>query len=156
MADSKELKEKFWKALSASPFLFLERNAEPKSAVPMTAQLDKDAHSAIWFFTARDQSLAPGGLATATFISKGHDLFARFHGNLVEETSEERLDKHWNTVVAGWFEGGKEDPRLLFLRMDLNEAEIWNSDLGLVNNVKLLLGFNTRSEAENQHTVTTL
>ena len=156
MPETAELKEKFWKALSSSPFLFLERNADPKSAIPMTAQLDKDAHSAIWFFTGRDQSLAPGGPATATFTSKGHDLFARFHGVLVEETSSERLDQHWNHIISGWFKGGKEDPKLLFLRMDLGEAEIWNSDLVLVNNVKLLLGMDTSSEAEKQHTVTTL
>lgn len=156
MADSAELKEKFWKALASSPFLFLERSADPTTAIPMTAQLDEDADSAIWFFTGRDQSLAPGGAAKATFSSKGHELFARFNGVLVEETSRERLDKHWNHIVSGWFKGGKDDPNLLFLRMDLNEAEIWNSDLGLVNNVKLLLGFDTSAEAEKQHTVTTL
>ena len=46
-----ELREKFWKALADSPYLFLQLDTDPKSAVPMSPQLDKDANSSIWFFT---------------------------------------------------------------------------------------------------------
>lgn len=53
-----ELKTKFWKALDDSSFLFLQRDANPDSAVPMTAQLDKDANSAIWFFTQKNSDFA--------------------------------------------------------------------------------------------------
>ena len=44
-----ELREKFWKALADSPYLFLQLDTDPKSAVPMSPQLDKDANSSIWF-----------------------------------------------------------------------------------------------------------
>lgn len=156
MSDTEELKHAFWKALSASPFLFLHRDSNPDGAVPMTAQLDEDANSAIWFFTSRKNDLAAGGPATATFASKDNQLFARFKGVLSEETSRERLDKQWSPMIEAWFPGGKEDPDLLLLRMDLGGAELWNSDLGFVDNVKMLLGFDTRSDAEREHTRTTL
>ena len=156
MSHTDELKQKFWKALAASPFLFLHRDSNPDGAVPMTAQLDEDASGAIWFFTSRKNDLAVGGPATAMFASKDNQLFARFKGVLSEETSRERLDKEWSPMIEAWFPGGKEDPNLLLLRMDLGGAELWNSDLGFVDNVKMLLGFDSRSDAEREHAKTTL
>ncbi len=153
---SDDLKQDFWQALADSPFVFLERKSEPEEAVVMTAQLDKDADSAIWFFTTKDHSLANLGPAIATFAGKGHDLFARFEGTLVKETSRERLDKQWSNMVEAWFPGGKDDPNLLMLRMDLGKAEIWNSDLGVLTTAKMLMGKNVRDEAREEHVETAL
>lgn len=156
MSSTDELKTKFWEALADSPFLFLQLDAEPDHAVPMTAQLDEDANHAIWFFTTKDHTLAKGGAATATFAGKDHQMFTRFSGTLSEETSEERLDKQWSQIIEAWFPGGKDDPDLLMLRMDLGQAEIWNSDLGFVDNMKMLMGFDSREEAMDEHVETAL
>ena len=156
MTDTQQLKHDFWEAMADSPFLFLQLDSDPHTAVPMTAQLDKDANSAIWFFTGKDHDLAKGGPATATFAGKGHEMFARFTGTLVEETSKERLDEQWSKVIESWFPGGKDDPNLLMLRMDLGQAEIWNSDLGFVDTAKMLFGFDVRDEARKEHVETTL
>lgn len=145
-----ELKEKFWKAFADSPFCFLERTAQPDGAVVMTAQLDKDADSAIWFFTTKDHHLAKMGPAIATFAGKDNQIFARIEGTLTEETSRDRLDKQWSRITDAWFDG-KDDPKLIMLRMDLDSAEIWNSDLGLINTAKMLMGQDVREEAKEQH-----
>jgi general stress protein 26 len=154
--DTDELKRKFWNALAASPMVFLQLDGDPSTAVPMTAQLDKDANSSIWFFTRKNHPLAALGPATATFESKDHDIFARISGTLAVEPSRARLEKQWNSVIEAWFPAGKDDPELLMLRLDLNRAEIWNSDLGFVDNVKMLLGFDTREDAKKEHAETAL
>ncbi len=154
--DPEKLKSKFWRAFADSPFTFLQLDADPASAVPMTAQLDKDADSAIWFFTSRDHTFAKAGAATATFSGKGHDLFARFTGTLIEETSRERLDKEWSNFVDAWYPGGKDDPGLLMLRMDLGGVEIWDSDLGMMTTARMALGMNVREEGREGHVQTTL
>ena len=146
-----ELREKFWKALADSPYLFLQLDTDPKSAVPMSPQLDKDANSSIWFFTHTKSDFAKLGRATATFESKGHELFARFDGTLMRETSQERFDQFWSNFVEAWYEGGKDDPNILFLRMDLGDAEIWNGDLGLLTTAKMALGKTVVDEAEEKH-----
>jgi general stress protein 26 len=151
-----ELKDKFWKAFADSPFTFVSLQSTANDAVPMTAQLDKDANSAIWFFTSRDGHLSQMGAATCTFASKGHDTFARFEGNLVEETSRERLDKQWSNFVEAWFPGGKDDPNLLMLRMDLGNAEIWSGELGMLATAKMALGMDVRDETVGKHTETAL
>ncbi|WP_375290155.1 pyridoxamine 5'-phosphate oxidase family protein [Qipengyuania sp.] len=146
-----ELKKKFWKSLADSPFLFLELKNRTETAVPMSPQLDKDANSSIWFFTHTKSDFAALGPATATFQSKGHDIYARFDGNLVRETSQERFDQFWNNFVEAWYDGGKDDPDILFLRMDLGTAEIWDGDLGLLNTAKMALGMYVEDEAEERH-----
>lgn len=156
MTNATELKDKFWHALDKSPFLFLSLDSHPHSAVPMTAQLDEDAQSAIWFFTGRDNEIATGGPVTATFAGKGHDIFARFTGQLSTESDRARIDQFWSPVIEAWFPRGKNDPNMLLMRMDLDRAEIWNSDLGLIDNVKMLMGFDSRTEAMKEHVETAL
>jgi len=154
--DPKELKHQFWKAMTDSPYVMLQLDSDADSAAPMTAQLDKDANHAIWFFTSRDNRFAAKGPATATFAGKGHDVFARFAGNLVEETDRARLDKQWNNFVEAWYPGGKTDPNLLFLRMDLGDASIWGGEVGVVNTVKMALGMDVRDSIKGGFAETTL
>ena len=130
-----DLKKKFWKAMADSSFLFLELDGQSQTSVPMTAQLDKDANSAIWFFTQKNSSFAKLGKVKASYASKDHDLFARFDGTLAVETSKERFDQFWNNFVEAWYDGGKDDPDILFLRMDLGEAEIRRQGLTRHENV---------------------
>ncbi len=151
-----ELKTDFWKALADSPFVFLQMDNDPDTAVPMTAQLDKDADSAIWFFTTRDSDLAKMGPATATFAGKDHKMFARFEGVLIEETSSERLDKQWNNFVEAWFPGGKSDPNMIMLRMDLGLAEIWSGDQSMLTTAKMALGMDVRDDMKDKKTETSL
>ncbi len=150
-ADPEKLKEKFWKTLADSPFVFLQRKNQSSTAVPMTPQLDKDANSSVWFFTQKNSDFAQLGPVVATYEGKGHEMFARFDGTLSVETSQERFDQFWNNFVEAWYDGGKDDPDLLFLRMDLGTAEIWDGDIGLLNTAKMALGMYVEDEAEERH-----
>lgn len=149
-----ELRHTFWEAMEDSPFVMLQLDADHDTAAPMTAQLDKEANHAIWFFTTRDSRFAQGGPATVTFSAKGHDVFARFGGTLSEETDRARLDKQWNNYVAAWYPQGKEDPSLLMLRMDLGPAAIWAGDTNLLGTVKMALGMDVRDNPPGSYTET--
>lgn len=154
--DPSELKDKFWNAMAQSSFVMLQLDSDQHSAAPMTAQLDKDANSAIWFFTGRDSRFAQLGSATAIYQSKGHDVFSRFSGVLSEETSRERLDKQWSNFVEAWFPGGKDDPNLLMLRMDLGDASIWAGELGVINTARMMLGMDVTEKVQGGYAQVTL
>ena len=154
--DAAELKETFWHEMASSSYVMLQLEADRASAAPMTASLDKHANHAIWFFASRDSRWTAQGAATATYASKGHDLFARFAGTLSEETDRARLDKQWSNFVEAWFPGGKTDPNLLFLRMDLGDAEIWSGELGALATAKMALGMTIRDEVAGKHIETAL
>lgn len=144
MADEQELREKFWTALKSDMTVMLGLSGVDESHTrPMTAQLEGD-RGPIWFFSSTESELvqqATGeGRAVATFASKGHDIFAAIHGNLSIDNDRAVIDRLWNTYIAAWYEGGKDDPKLVLLRLDAEHAEIWKDGSSLWAGVKTLFG----------------
>ena len=119
----------------------------------MTAQFEND-RSPIWLFASTDNELvtlsAGGGRAIATFMSKGHDVFATIHGRLGVDNNRAVIDRLWNYFVAAWFEGGKNDPNLALLRFDAERAEIWLDHFSVLAGFKLLLGADPKEEYKNK------
>ncbi len=66
-------------------------------------------------------------------------------------TDRATIDKYWSKPVEAWYEGGKDDPHIVFLRMDLGRAEIWDGDMSLLNVAKMALGMYVHDEAEEKH-----
>jgi general stress protein 26 len=154
MPTPQELEAKFWKTLKSDMTMMLGLDGvEDGHARPMTAQIE-DARSPIWFFTARDtalvQKLGKGNRAIATFTSKGHDLFATLHGKLSIDNDRATIDRLWNRFVAAWYEGGKDDPKLVLLRLDAERAEIWLDASSLVAGIKLLLGVDPKQDYKDK------
>lgn len=140
---SDDIKEEFWKALAKSPILMVRREGSGEHAQPMYARLDENLGpqygGAVWFFTRRDNRLGAAGPAMAQYVSTGHDLFACVSGRLVEETDEALIDRFWTNPIAAWFDG-REDPALLVLRFELDEMEVWNTDMSLMGKIKMMIG----------------
>lgn len=153
MSNEAELTAKLWKALKSDMTVMLGLSGvEEGHSQPMTAQLDDDRPEGgtIWFFTATDTDLVKGmgdrHRAVAHFASKGHDLFASLHGELVRDNDRATIDRLWNRFVAAWFEGGKDDPRLQLLRFEPEQGQVWLNEHSLFAGVKLLLGRDPKAE----------
>jgi general stress protein 26 len=150
--DSK-LRHEFWEAFQKSPYIMLALEGTNEHSEPMTAMLDKEAHHAIWFYCARGNRIAQGGRAMGQVVTKGHDVFACLSGTLVEELDREVFEKHWSKPVEAWFAGGKDDPEIMMLRFDIDDAEVWTADLSLTGKFKLLTGNEIRTEEAGKHAV---
>jgi general stress protein 26 len=159
MATPKELKEKFWDKLKSDRTMMLGLDGvEDGHARPMTAQAEGE-HGPIWFFTSTDNALVQklsGGdanfhdRAIATFVDKGHDVFATVHGSLRVDTDRAVVDRLWNKFVAAWYEGGKDDPKLRLLRLDPESAEIWLNENSLFAGAKMLLGIDPKEDYKDK------
>jgi general stress protein 26 len=136
----KHVQETFWKAFAESPFIMMKLDGASGHSEPMTAQLDRDAEHAIWFFTTRDNRIAPGGKAMGQMVGEDHEVFACLSGTIVEETDKAVWDRHWNKHAAAWFPGGREDPNIMMLRFDIADAEVWTVDPTLAGKFKLMTG----------------
>ncbi len=153
MPTPEELEAKLWAGLRSEMTVMLGMVDESAPARPMTAQFEGDEdRGPLWFFTSQDSELveAGGGAATAVFISKGHDLFARIEGKLVEDTRPEMIEKLWNPFVAAWYEDGKDDPDIALMRMDLESAEIWENASSLMAGIKAMLGINPQKDYKDK------
>jgi len=151
-----DIRDTFWKSFNASPFIMMKLQNAPGHAEPMTAQLDKDAHHAIWFYTKRDNRIGAGGKAMGQVATRGHEVFACIDGTLVEETDPAIRDKHWNNAVEAWFPNGKTDASVVMLRFEIEDAEVWTSDMGLKGAFKLLTGRPIREHEAGDHALGTV
>lgn len=149
----KDMRETFWKAFQTSPFIMMKLESAHGHAEPMTAQLDKDAHHAVWFFCKLDNRIGSGGKAMGQVMTKGHDVFACISGTLAEETDSSVREKHWNNAVEAWFPNGKSDRSVVMLRFDIEDGEVWTADMGLKGAFKMMTGKPIHPEEAGEHAV---
>jgi general stress protein 26 len=146
MATDADIERRLWKALRTDMTLMI---GVPDGVPlrPMTAQIEVD-RGPIWLFTSTDTELADvateGDEALATFAAKDHALFARLEGSLRRDNDRAVIDRLWNRFIAAWYEGGKEDPKLVLLRFDAERAEVWLNESSLFAGIKLMLGIDPK------------
>ena len=151
MPTPQELEERLWSALKSDMTIMLGLvGVDDAHALPMTAQLLHDDGGPIYVFTSSEnrlvENLSHSDRAVATFVSKGHDLFATMHGRLSLESDPAIVDALWNRFVAAWYEGGKTDPKLRLLKLDPERAEIWLDASSLLAGIKLMFGADPKKE----------
>ncbi len=151
MADTQEIKETLWKKMADSPYLMVGKADGSSHSEPLMAQLDKDLVDTLFFFTGKDNRLADGGKVMAQFVSKGHDYFACMAGTIRQDNDRAMIDKLWSKQVEAWFPEGKEDPNLALLRMDIDSAELWETDISLTGRVKMLFGGTITADESSSH-----
>ena len=64
-ADPAEVRERMWEKMAKSPFVMVSLVGVDQHAEPLTAQLDEDVTGKFWFYTRKDNRIAPGGPAMA-------------------------------------------------------------------------------------------
>jgi len=150
MADTVELKKHFWSKLADSPYMMVGLQ-DGQHSEPLTAQLDEDQVDTIFFFIGKDNRMAKGGPAMLQFVSTGHDFFACLAGAARIDNDFAMIDKLWNSQVEAWFPGGKQDPNLALLRVDIDDAELWETDMSITGKVKMLFGGKIKSDETGSH-----
>jgi general stress protein 26 len=149
--DPRKLKQDLWKKMAESPFVMVGLTSGDTHSEPLTAQLDEDQVDTLFFFIGKDNRAAKGGKVMMQFVSKGHDFFACIHGDARIDNDFAQIDKLWNRQVEAWFPGGKDDPNLALLRVDIDNAELWETDMSIAGRVKMLFGGTIRSGDEGSH-----
>lgn len=153
MTDTHKIKQTLWDKMAQSPFLMVGLTGTGQHSEPLTAQLDRDQVDTLFFFVGKDNRLAGGGSAMAQFVSKGHDFFACLAGEIRQDNDRALIDKLWNNQVEAWFPGGKDDPNLALIRLDIASAELWETDISLTGRLKMLFGGTIKSNEDSSHAV---
>jgi general stress protein 26 len=130
--DLAAVQKRFWGELEQSRFGMLSADGMyGRHFNPMTVFAEPETHK-VWFYTRSNSELAEcaaaGVAATLIVVAKDQSLQASVIGRLTAKLDVLHRDKYWNSVVAAWFKGGKNDPALTMLCLDCQEAEVWISD----------------------------
>lgn len=99
-------------------------------AVPMSRQkVDEDGN--IWFLFSSDsethQNILKNNKVSLLYAHVGNYNFLSINGVAEISQDQARIDKYWNKMMEGWFEKGREDPRIRILKVTPGEAHYWDN-----------------------------
>ncbi len=91
----------------------------------------------MWFFTHRDSSQVAHARQDArvniSFSQRDAWVSVSGEAQVVEDTAKAK--ELWNAAVEAWFPDGPETPGLVFLRVDADSAEYWDTPGGTMTTV---------------------
>jgi general stress protein 26 len=106
---------------------------EGPRSIPMARQ-EVEASAELWFITARDtrhvRDLAAEPRVSMTFSAR--DSWVAVNGRATVVEDQARLKELWTTFAEAWMPEGPEDPNAVLLRVDVDEAEYWDTPGGKV------------------------
>lgn len=99
-------------------------------AVPMSRQ-EVDDEGNIWFLFSSESDthahLQQNKQVSLLYSDIQSYSFLSINGAAEVSQDQARIDKYWNKMVEGWFEKGKEDPRIRVLKVTPAEAHYWDT-----------------------------
>ena len=130
--DSSALAKRAWSKLEALRFVQLTTSdgRGQLAGRPMTLQQIDD--ETLWFFTSRSTELAesiqrdPRVNVCSMDVKDSFYLSISGTAHLVDDRAKVR--ELWSFMVKAWFPGGADDPDLALVRVDITQAEVWNSE----------------------------
>ena len=66
-------------------------------------------------------------------------------------TPTELSERLWNGQIAAWFDGGRDDPDLAVVRLDVEQAEIWTSNGSPLTTIEMLVGADVQDDMQGHH-----
>jgi general stress protein 26 len=128
-----QLREHAWKRLNEQRFVLLTtRDSSGRlESRPMTLQ-QTEFDSTLWFFASH----------SSAFVAELHDqpevnvscmdtrdrFFVSINGRATIVSDPQRARDLWNVANEAWFPGGPDEPDLALLRVDVESAELWQSE----------------------------
>jgi len=98
--------------------------------VPMSRQ-EVDADGNIWFLTSIESetclNIEQHNAVNIVFADPKNYQFLVVEGRAVISRDQQRIDKYWNKMMEGWFDKGKEDPRIRVLKVQTEDAQYWDT-----------------------------
>lgn len=131
MPDKAKLQSALYDALDHERVGMLGLDSTSDHMQPMTHFLDRE-DGALYFISARDTHLVRHLTVPRevhfTIVSKDKGVHACMSGLLEQTDDPDKLDELWSPAASMWFDGGKDDHKVVLLRLPLAEAAVWLSE----------------------------
>lgn len=97
---------------------------------PMTGQADS-GDGQIWFFTklhsGKTHEIQEDGHVNLAYADTAEENYVSIAGRARITRDRAKIDQFWNPFVAAWFPGGKDDPEVAMICVQVDSAEYWDS-----------------------------
>ena len=151
--DTAKLREALYDTLQDDRAGMLGLSGTADHMQPMTHFTDREA-GCLWFITSRKTDLARHLVtgpreAHFTVTTSNGKVYACMSGDLSPVQDPAKLEDLWSPMASMWFDGGKDDPDVLLLRMDLHEAAVWLNDAGALRfGIEMVRGATSEHDPE--------
>ena len=135
MADEQEMtdQQQLWERIErARPTMMTTIGADGAiRSRPMWTQGDAFDGS-LWFFASRQSALADE-LVRDPRVALGYaapdkDLYVSVSGRAELVLDPAKADEMWSVFAEAWFPDGVDDPNLVLVRVDVEQARYWEDD----------------------------
>jgi general stress protein 26 len=85
----------------------------------------------LWFFTHASAhkvaEVQQDQRVNVSYADPDNQIYVSLSGVAQLDRSQAAIDRHWSEAVARWFPGGKDDPEVALLRIEVRSAEYWDA-----------------------------
>jgi len=119
---------------------------------PMATQ-KKEFDGVLWFLTAQDSrkvdEIAADTHVGLMYADPNDQNYVTIKGRANVSRDKAKIHELWNPMYRAWFPGGEDDPQIRVLRVDVDEAEYWEtSDSKIVRSLKYLAAAATKGAVD--------
>lgn len=154
MSESKD----FWNKIQdvrVAMLTTVESDGSLRSRPMYTQQADFDGE--LWFFTADDsgkvEEISREHQVNLSYAEPKDSRYVSVSGTAELVKDRNKIEELWSPTLKAWFKGGKDDPHVALLRVQVSEAEYWDDTSSkmkqLFGMVKAALGSETYSSDEH-------
>lgn len=97
---------------------------------PMQTQ-DADFDGDLWFFTStkthKIEEIEKDNRVNVSYAALDSNTYVSVSGRASVVRDQDKIDEYWNEILRAWFPEGKDAPDLVLLRVEVEQAEYWDS-----------------------------
>lgn len=91
------------------------------------AEFDGD----LWFFTSskthKIEEIEKDNRVNVTYASPDNNIYVSVSGRAEIVRDQAKIEELWNPIYKAWFPEGLDDPNLILLKINAEQAEYWDS-----------------------------
>lgn len=111
---------------------------------PMVACQDDFDDGCLWFFTRADSPKAAQvereHEVNVSYANPADNSYVSMSGQAHMVHDRAATEAHWSETVEPWFPGGKDDPALALIKVEVGQAEYWDAPSS-----RMIVAFDGRS-----------
>ncbi len=129
--DSKTQLEKFKELVTeVGTCMMITKTAEGKLSGRPMANAKVDDDGSIWFFTneysGKVEEISHKNEIFLTYASPSKNTYVSFNAAAVLNDDRAKIKELWSPAMKAWFPEGEDDPKILLIKAEPQEAEYWD------------------------------
>lgn len=97
---------------------------------PMSTQ-EAEFDGTLWFFTSdkthKVEEIEQDNRVNASYAKPEYNFYVSVSGTASIVKDRAKMEELWNPILKAWFPEGLDDPNICLLKVDVEQAEYWDS-----------------------------